>query len=102
MMTVLGAMASVIVGLWLAVALWHVSQWLRPTPLLAPLPECGTHWIVRAGDTLWHVARTCYPHVDRRMAVDAIQTANHGAHAGRLRQGQRLVLPGETEVSVDG
>ena len=94
MMTVLGAMASVIVGLWLAVALWHVSQWLRPAPLLAPLPECGDHWVVRAGDTLWHVARTCYPHVDRRVVVDAIEAANLGADAGRLQPGQRLVLPG--------
>ena len=93
-MTVLGAVTSVIVGLWLIVALWHVSQWLRPTPLLAPLPECDDHWVVRAGDTLWHVARTCYPYADRRVVVDAIEAANPGTDAGQLRQGQRLVLPG--------
>ena len=101
-MTVLGALTAVIVGLWLAVGLAILAQWLRPAPLIAPRPECGDTWVVRDGDTLWHVARECYPHVDRRAAIDAIQTANPGAHAGRLRQGQRLVLPGDTEVSVDG
>jgi len=76
------------------VALSLVDQWLRPAPLIAPRPECGDRWVVRDGDTLWHVARTCYPHVDRRVVVDAIEAANLGADAGRLQPGQRLVLPG--------
>ena len=82
-------LASAAVGVGLA----HVVA-LATIPLPPPATECGTHWVVRAGDTLWHVARTCYPHVDRRMAVDAIEAANPGADAGRLQPGQRLVLPG--------
>jgi len=81
-------LASAAVGVGLA----HVVA-LATIPLPPPDPECGTHWIVRAGDTLWHVARTCYPHVDRRMAVDAIQRANPGLDPGRLQVGQRIVLP---------
>jgi len=81
-------LASAAVGVGLA----HVVA-LATIPLPPPDPECGTHWIVRAGDTLWHVARTCYPHVDRRMAVDVIQAANPGLDPGRLRVGQRIELP---------
>lgn len=56
-------------------------------------PPCGDYWVVTQGETLWSIARRCYPGEHTGRVVDAIQRANPGLDAGRLQVGQRLVLP---------
>ena len=58
-----------------------------------PPPLCSDYWVVTPGDTLWGIARRCYPGEHTGRVVDAIQRANPGLDAGRLHVGQRLVLP---------
>jgi hypothetical protein len=50
------------------------------------------HVTVRAGDTLWSVARSHYPGADVQDRVAAIERANHLGGA-RLSPGQELILP---------
>src|SRR5690606_11492365 len=56
-------------------------------------PPCGGLRVVTPGDTLWAIARRCYPGEHTGRVVDASQRANPGLDAGRLQVGQRLVLP---------
>jgi len=71
---------------------------LTPEPGAEP-PPCGDYWVVTPGDTLWSIARYCYPgdHTGRR--VDEILRANPGLDPGRLRVGQVLRLPVATEIA---
>ncbi|MBA3690630.1 MAG: LysM peptidoglycan-binding domain-containing protein [Actinobacteria bacterium] len=48
--------------------------------------------MVRAGDTLWSIARRSEPGSDPRAVMDAIAAAN-GVRGGDLLAGQRLLLP---------
>ncbi|MFL6139158.1 MAG: LysM peptidoglycan-binding domain-containing protein [Frankiaceae bacterium] len=48
--------------------------------------------VVRAGDTLWSIARRCAPGSDPRRTVDHIVAANH-LTSPTVRAGQRLVVP---------
>ena len=48
---------------------------------------------VQAGDTLWTVAERVAPHVDPRLVVAQIQSANH-LHSPQLLAGMQLVVPG--------
>jgi len=87
-------LASAAVGVGLA----HVVA-LATIPLPPPDPECGTHWIVGPGDTLWSIARYCYPGQHTGLMVDEILRANQGLDPGRLQVGQVLQLPVATEIS---
>jgi len=71
---------------------------LTPEPESAP-PPCGDYWVVTPGDTLWDIARRCYPGRHTGEMVAAIREANPGVDPGRLRVGQTLRLPVVTEVA---
>lgn len=58
-----------------------------------PPPPCLAYWTVGPGDTLWDIARRCYPGEHTGAMVAEIRAANPGVDPGRLRVGQRLVLP---------
>ena len=64
-----------------------------------PPPPCRDYWVVGPGETVWDIARYCYPgdHTGRR--VDEILRANPGLDPGRLRVGQVLQLPVTTEIA---
>ena len=47
---------------------------------------------VQAGDTLWTVAERVAPHVDPRLVVAQIQSANH-LRSPQLLAGMQLVVP---------
>lgn len=73
----------------------ELADALTPEPVVsepAP-PPCGDYWVVTPGDTLWAIARRCYPGEHTGMAVHEILDANPGVDAGRLIVGQRIVLP---------
>jgi len=74
---------------------------LTPEPELAP-PPCGDYWVVTPGDTLWDIARRCYPGEHTGAMVAEIRAANPGVDPGRLRVGQTLRLPVVTEVAGGG
>jgi len=91
-----GSLAAVLLA---AVAFGSgLADALMPEPEPAP-PPCGDYWVVTPGDTLWSIARYCYPgdHTGRR--VDEILRANPGLDPGRLRVGQVLRLPVATEIA---
>ena len=72
-----------------------------------PLPEpvswsCPAEWVVMPGDTLWDIARTCWPGAHTGAMVAEIRAANPGVDPGRLRVGQTLRLPGAYEVVGGG
>ncbi|HUK78124.1 MAG TPA: LysM peptidoglycan-binding domain-containing protein [Thermoleophilia bacterium] len=51
------------------------------------------HYVVRAGDTLWNVARRVYPgNVDTRQLVFDIEQRN-GLASADIRPGETLILP---------
>jgi LysM repeat protein len=61
------------------------------TSAVGPAP--GASVVVRAGDTVWAIARERVgPEGDPRPLVQAIRNAN-GLGAGPLLAGQRIVLP---------
>jgi Tfp pilus assembly protein FimV len=60
-----------------------------PTP--AATSAAPMAYVVRAGDTLWSIARTLHPRGDPRPTVEALRRANGGRVD--LRPGDRLVLP---------
>jgi hypothetical protein len=63
-----------------------------PTSAAASPPwAASTAYVVRAGDTLWSIARTLHPRGDPRATVEALRRANSGRVD--LRPGDRLVLP---------
>ena len=69
----------------------------------APVPEqvswsCPAEWVVMPGDTLWHIAKTCWPEAHTGQMVAEIRALNPGVDPGRLRVGQVLRLPVVTEV----
>ena len=64
-----------------------------------PPPPCGDYWVVGPGDTLWDIARRCYPGEHTGQMVAAIREANPGVNPGRLRVGQTLRLPVTTEIA---
>ena len=49
-------------------------------------------YVVRAGDTLWSIARRSAPSADPRLVVDAIASANR-VDPGALVPGQQLSIP---------
>jgi Tfp pilus assembly protein FimV len=55
-------------------------------------PVSRRSYVVRAGDTLWSIARRLAPAEDPRPLVDAISGAN-GVDAGGLVPGRTLVIP---------
>src|SRR5690606_28982965 len=86
----------------LAIVTWAliVSGWMlrdaysrTPAPEPVALPACGETWTVLPGDRLWAVASRCYPEEHTGAMVLAIRAANPDVDPGRLRVGQRLVLP---------
>src|SRR5690606_8613737 len=67
----------------------------EPEPVVsepAP-PPCGDYWVVGPGDTLWDIARRCYPGAHTGRMVHAVTSADPGVDAGRLHVRQGLVLP---------
>lgn len=75
-----------------AVHLYYVT---RPVP--EPVSwSCPAEWVVMPGDTLWDIARTCWPGAHTGQMVAAIREANPGVDPGRLRVGQVVRLPAST------
>jgi len=73
----------------------------EPEPVVsepAP-PTCLDYWVVGPGDTLWRIAARCYPGEHTGRMVHEITSANPGVDPGRLRVGQTLRLPVETEIA---
>lgn len=69
-----------------------------------PLPEpvswsCPAEWVVMPGDTLWDIARTCWPEAHTGAMVAEIRRLNPDVDPGRLRVGQVLQLPAVTEIA---
>ncbi|MDP9329723.1 MAG: LysM peptidoglycan-binding domain-containing protein [Actinomycetota bacterium] len=50
------------------------------------------HYVVRAGDTLWGIARRAEPGRDPRPLIQAIEAVN-GLRAGDLVPGRTLLIP---------
>ena len=48
---------------------------------------------VRPGDSLWKIARECYPGRHIGEMVDLIRAANPGLDPGKLQVGQAVTLP---------
>src|SRR5690606_24682581 len=67
-----------------------------------PPPLCSDYWVVTPGDTLWGIARRCYPGERAGAMVAEIRAANPGVDPGRLRVGQVLQLPVATEIVGGG
>ena len=67
-----------------------------------PPPPCRDYWVVGPGDTLWDIARRCYPGEHTGAMVAEIRAANPGVDPGRLRVGQVLQLPVATEIVGGG
>src|SRR5690606_33625374 len=94
-----GFLAAVLLG-----AVFFGSQLagaLSPEPVVsepAP-PPCGDYWVVTPGDTLWDIARRCYPGRHTGQMVATIREANPGVDPGRLRVGQTLRLPVATDIA---
>jgi len=70
----------------------------------APVSEpvswsCPAEWVVMPGDTLWHIAKTCWPEAHTGQMVAEIRALNPGVDPGRLRVGQVLRLPVATETA---
>ena len=83
-----------------AAAVWvflllHIPN--RRTPALEPV-SCPAEWVVMRGDTLWDIARTCWPGAHTGQMVYEIRRLNPGLDPGRLRAGQVLRLPVATEI----
>src|SRR5690606_13891102 len=92
----------ILVGWWMrgVVEAYHVSintpivvEAAEPVP-----PPCLDYWIVGPGDTLWHIAKTCWPEAHTGQMVYEIRRLNPGIDPGRLRVGQVLQLPVATEI----
>src|SRR5690554_4877317 len=62
----------------------------EPEPAVSDpaLPPCGDYWVVTPGDTLWDIARRCYPGRHTGQMVAEIRRLNPGLDPGRLRVGQ--------------
>ena len=58
-----------------------------------PPPPCGDYWVVTQGETLWSIARRCYPGRHTGQMVHEILARNPGVDAGRLQAGHRIELP---------
>jgi Tfp pilus assembly protein FimV len=58
----------------------------------APDPPAQRVVVVRAGDTLWSIARQLRPDEDPRVTIDAIVGSNQ-VDAGALIPGQSLTVP---------
>lgn len=90
----------VLLGWWARGVVEAYNEWLH-TPIVVegePLPPldnpCPTgYWTIMPGDTIWSIARYCYPGQHTGRMVDEILRANQGLDPGRLKVGQRLVLP---------
>lgn len=62
-----------------------------PAPAAAPaaVPVARASYVVRPGDTLWHIARSLQPEGDVRPLVQRLSAARRGAP---LQVGERVVL----------
>lgn len=60
-----------------------------PPPVVepAPAPPAESEYVVVKGDSLWKIAKK------NGVSVKALQAANPGIDAGRLKVGQKLVIP---------
>jgi len=97
------AVAWLSVALMFVVAVWgvfllHIAYQRTPTP--EPVSwSCPAEWVVRPGDTLWHIAKTCWPEAHTGQMVHEIRRLNPDVDPGRLRVGQVLRLPVATETA---
>jgi len=90
-------MFVVMVAVW-GVFLLHIAYWRTPTP--EPVSwTCPAEWVVMPGDTLWRIAKTCWPEAHTGQMVHEIRRLNPGIDPGRLRVGQVLQLPVATEIA---
>lgn len=64
-----------------------------------PPPPCGDYWFVTPGDTLWSIARRCYPGEHTGQMVHEIRRLNPGLDPGRLQMGHVVRLPLTTEIA---
>jgi hypothetical protein len=84
----------------LAIALWVGAQTVLGHTGGGPLaatggpgvlrPAAARIWVVRPGDTIWHIAASVDPNGDERPLVDRLSAQVHGAP---LYPGEQLALP---------
>jgi len=84
----------VVTAVWMLLLL-HIPY--RRTPAPEPV-SCPAEWVVMPGDTLWDIARTCWPGAHTGQMVYEIRRLNPDVDSGRLRVGQVLRLPVATEI----
>lgn len=86
-----GALTSIVTGATGTVAAaGSTAGEVAPVPVAA-VPVAGHVYVVKAGDTLWDIARSLQPEGDIRPLVDRLAERNGGS---RLDAGQRLSLDG--------
>jgi len=77
-----------------------VHLYYTKAPVSEPVSwSCPAEWVVMPGDTLWHIAKTCWPEAHTGQMVHEIQRLNPDVDPGRLRVGQVLRLPVATETA---
>jgi len=80
-----------------------VHLYYMKAPVSEPVSwSCPAEWAVMPGDTLWHIAKTCWPEAHTGQMVHEIQRLNPDVDPGRLRVGQVLRLPVATETAGGG
>jgi nucleoid-associated protein YgaU len=85
------ALGAVVVGS-VGVGAHALAGTAGAAPTMAPRTSSAAV-VVRAGDTLWSIARTVAPAQDPRAVVATLRIRNH-LSTGTVRPGQRLVVPG--------
>jgi len=89
-------LVAAMTAVWVLLLL-HIAYWRTPTP--EPVSwSCPAEWMVMPGDTLWRIAKTCWPEAHTGQMVHEIRRLNPGIDPGRLRVGQVLRLPVAAEI----
>ena len=93
------ALLCVVTGALAVYGAVHLHLYYMKAPVPEPVPwSCPAEWVVMPGDTLWHIAKTCWPEAHTGQMVHEIRRLNPGIDPGRLRVGQVLRLPVAAEI----